>query len=211
MPRLESLVGALDEAYLSAPAFNAQEARAEAFGARAPNDFKHEHQWTDSEDTRNGVFKIDLASHGWLDNGHTLDKHVGKTDEQLAQRQRDQGNPPTPSWPHGKPSVSAASTFETMEQAQRLTQYTIDQNSDEIKAWLTGPPPPSNSDRPENRAWSRNREPPHGSYSGRKWMTASSYGWTSRIASRMAATSCSSQTDSIRHSAPYATSPTSPW
>ncbi|MFJ9183126.1 MULTISPECIES: RNase A-like domain-containing protein [Streptomyces] len=35
-------------------------------------------------------------------NGHTLDKHVGKTDEQLAQRLRDQqSGGPTTAWPHG--------------------------------------------------------------------------------------------------------------
>ncbi|WP_374214436.1 RNase A-like domain-containing protein [Streptomyces sp. Je 1-79] len=41
-------------------------------------------------------------------NGHTLDKHVGKTDEQLAQRLRDQqSGGPTAAWPHGKPSPAA--------------------------------------------------------------------------------------------------------
>ncbi|MFE3374513.1 hypothetical protein [Streptomyces anulatus] len=37
-------------------------------------------------------------------NGHTLDKHVGKADEQLAQRLRyQQSGGPTTAWPHGKP------------------------------------------------------------------------------------------------------------
>lgn len=44
---------------------------------------------------------------------HTLDKHVGKTDAQLAQRLRDQGSAPTAAWPNGKPSIGAASTFAT--------------------------------------------------------------------------------------------------
>ncbi|MEV4975801.1 RNase A-like domain-containing protein [Streptomyces scopuliridis] len=163
VPRLNTLMGPLDEAYLSAPTFHAQEARAESFGARSLNEFKQEHKWTNPEATKNGIYKMDLASHEWLDNGHTLDKHVGKTDEQLAQRLRDQGNPPTASWPHGKPSVGAASTFETVEKAQQLTQYTVDQNSGAIKAWLEGPPPPTNSSRPE----AFEATAPNGEYSGR--------------------------------------------
>lgn len=44
--------------------------------------------------------------------GHTLYKHVGKTDEQLAQRPRDQqGNGPTAAWPHGKPIPGSSSSF----------------------------------------------------------------------------------------------------
>ncbi|MEV1026782.1 RNase A-like domain-containing protein [Streptomyces sp. NPDC050264] len=158
-PKLNALDDALDEAYLSAPTYAAEEARAEAFGTRALNDFKHEQQWTKSGDTQNGVYKLDLANNEWLGGGHTLDKHVGKTDEQLAQRLRDQGNPPTAAWPHGKPSIGAASTFPTAERAQELTQYNIDKNSPAIKNWLDDP----------------NRDPklpltadaPNGEYSGR--------------------------------------------
>ncbi|MGW4564296.1 RNase A-like domain-containing protein [Streptomyces sp. NPDC004561] len=153
----------LDEALRSAPTFVAEDARAEAFGARALNSFKNEHKWTDPNDTKNGVYKIDLASMEWLDGGHTLDKHVGKTDEQLAQRLRDQGNPPTQTWPHGKPSIGAASTFENAEKAQELTQHNIDANSAEITAWLKGPPPPTNGSRPE----SFDGTAPNGEYSGR--------------------------------------------
>ncbi|MEU6505767.1 RNase A-like domain-containing protein [Streptomyces sp. NPDC046942] len=153
----------LDEALRSAPTFVAEDARAEAFGMRALNSFKNEYKWTNPDDTKNGVYKIDLASMEWLDGGHTLDKHVGKTDEQLAQRLRDQGNPPTQSWPYGKPSIGAASTFETVESAQELTQYNIDRNSAEITAWLKGPPPPTNNSRPE----SFDGTAPNGEYSGR--------------------------------------------
>jgi hypothetical protein len=163
VPQLDALMAPLDEAYRSAPRFEAQEARAEAFGKRALNEFKNEHPWTNPEDTRNGVYKIELASHEWMGGGHTLDKHVGKTDEQLAQRLRDQGTPPTNAWPHGKPSVAAASTFTSAERAQELTQYNIDQNSAAITEWLGRPPKAENDDL---------RLPiditaPNGEYSGR--------------------------------------------
>lgn len=142
VPRLDALMAPLDEAHRSAPKFEAQEARAEAFGMRALNEFKKEHRWTDPEDTPKGVYRIDLASSEWLENGHTLDKHVGKSPEQLAQRLRDQGDPPSPTWQHGKPKVGAASSFEDLESAQRYTQYNIDSHSAAIKDWLDGPPPP---------------------------------------------------------------------
>ncbi len=58
--------------------------------------------------------------------------------EQLAQRLRDQGDPATDAWPHGKPKVSAASSFDNLESAQRYTQYNIDQYSGDIKHGLTG-------------------------------------------------------------------------
>lgn len=136
----------LDEALRSAPQFTAEEARAEAFGARALDAFKHQYKWTDPADTKNGVYKIDLASMEWLDGGHTLDKHVGKSPQQLAQRLRDQGDPPTQSWPHGKPSIGGASSFTDLDSAQRFTQYNIDTHSAQITAWLKGPPPPADGD-----------------------------------------------------------------
>ncbi|MFF6995201.1 RNase A-like domain-containing protein [Streptomyces sp. NPDC008313] len=143
---LTGLKGALEEAGLSVPRYSAEEARAEAFGARALNDFKHEQTWSDPDDTKNGVYKLDLASNEWLGGGHTLDKHVGKTDGQLAQRLRDQGGPPTASWPHGKPSIGSASTFTSAASAQELTQYNIDKNSRTIKEWLGRPPKLENGD-----------------------------------------------------------------
>ncbi|MEV5362310.1 RNase A-like domain-containing protein [Streptomyces cellulosae] len=144
VPKLDALMGPLDEAHRSAPKFEAQEARAEAFGARALNDFKDGHPWTDPEDTKKGVYRVDLASSEWLENGHTLDKHVGKTPEQLAQRLRDQGDPPTGSWVHGRPSIGGASTFTDLKSAQRYTQCNIDAHAAEIKAWLDGPPDAAN-------------------------------------------------------------------
>ncbi|MGW3404481.1 RNase A-like domain-containing protein [Streptomyces zhihengii] len=163
VPQMDALMNPLDEAFRSAPRFEAQEARAEAFGRRALNEFKKEHQWTDPEDAKNGIYRVDLASAEWMNNGHTLDKHVGKSDEQLAQRLRDQSQPPTAAWPHNKPTIAAASTFENAEKAQELTQYNVNQNAQAIKAWLDGPPPPTNGSRPE----AFDGTAPQGEYSGR--------------------------------------------
>ncbi|WNM29593.1 RNase A-like domain-containing protein [Streptomyces sp. Li-HN-5-11] len=143
---LAKLKPALEEARLSVPRYAAEEARSEAFGARALNEFRHDRPWAKPEDIKKGIYKIDLAGDEWLDGGHTLDKHVGKSDEQLAQRLRDQGGPPTGTWPHGKPLIGAASTFYSAEQAQKLTQYNIDKNSAEITAWLGRPPKAENND-----------------------------------------------------------------
>ncbi|MGP4088926.1 RNase A-like domain-containing protein [Streptomyces sp. KR55] len=88
---------------------------------------------------------------------------MGKTDEQLAQRLRDQGGPPTNSWPYGKPSIGSASTFTSAERAQELTQHNIDVNSNKIKEWLGRPPSAANDDPKlpiETTA-------PNGEYSGR--------------------------------------------
>ncbi|MFF1452986.1 RNase A-like domain-containing protein [Streptomyces sp. NPDC058274] len=137
---LTKLKSALEEAKRSVPTYAAEEARAEAFGARSLNEFKEESKWTNPEDIKNSVYRVDLASMEWLNDGHTLDKHVGKTSEQLAQRLRDQGDPATPTWRHGKPTVSASSSFDDLNSAQRYTQYNIDSHSSEIKVWLEGPP-----------------------------------------------------------------------
>jgi hypothetical protein len=141
--QFKDMMPALEEAYLSAPRFDAESARAQAFGVRALNEFKPEHMWNDPQGTVNGVYKIDLASHEWLAGGHSVDKHVGKSDEQLAQRLRDQGTHATEDWPHGKPAVGASSSFRNMAEAQKYTQHNIDQNSVKIREWLTGPPPPA--------------------------------------------------------------------
>ncbi|MEV5507760.1 RNase A-like domain-containing protein [Streptomyces orinoci] len=162
VPRLEAHKAPLDEAFRCMPKFEAEEARAEGFGARALVQFKHERKFTHPGDTAKGIYRIDLASDENLDGGHTLDKHVGKTDEQLAQRLRDQGDPPTQTWPYGKPKIGASSAFDDMEAAQRLTQYNIDQNSSGIKAWLDGPPPPQAGDKKDFAA-----DAPNNEYSGR--------------------------------------------
>ncbi|MFI0239077.1 RNase A-like domain-containing protein [Streptomyces sp. NPDC016845] len=133
-PRLTALMGALDEAYHSAPTYAAEEARAEAFGARALNDFKQEHKYTVDGDEKNHFYAIDLANAEGLYGGHSVDKHVGKTDEQLAQRLRDQQI----TRPDGSVRPLAASSFTDLTSAQRLTQGTIDdiENAQKIERWL---------------------------------------------------------------------------
>ena len=126
----------LDEALRSAPTFLAEEARAEAFGGRSMNEFKKEHKLLNGENPIPYKYTIDLAMAEDLGGGHTIDKHVGKTDAQLLQRLRDQANS------SGVPSIPAASSFPDLASAQRYTQYCIRQRSAEIDAWLaTGRPP----------------------------------------------------------------------
>ncbi|MEV8366522.1 RNase A-like domain-containing protein [Streptomyces niveus] len=160
---LDRLMPALDEAHMSVPAYSAQEARGEGFGARALNEFKQKPNYTvPGKHGENHSYPIDLANHEGVNNGHTLDKHVGKTDEQLAQRLRDQGTAPTATWQHGKPSIGGASTFASTEKAQELTQHNMDHNSAKIKEWLDGPPPPTNGDKQPFDSLA-----PNGEYSGR--------------------------------------------
>ncbi|MET9573382.1 RNase A-like domain-containing protein [Streptomyces virginiae] len=87
---------------------------------------------------------LDLGANEYMADGHTLDKHVGKTPEQLAQRLRDQqSNGPTQAWPYGKPKPSASSAFPNYQRAQELTQHNLNQNATAIEAWIKGPPPPA--------------------------------------------------------------------
>ncbi|WP_282082818.1 RNase A-like domain-containing protein [Streptomyces tendae] len=142
VPRLDALMSPLDEAYLSAPKFEAQEARAQGFGMRALEDFKDSQVWLKVDSA--GQYDLNLAANEYLENGHTLDKHVGKTDEQLAQRLRDQQtNGPTQAWPYGKPYPGAASSFPNQQRAEQLTEYNLNQNKAAIEAWIKGPPPPA--------------------------------------------------------------------
>ncbi|MFE9409715.1 RNase A-like domain-containing protein [Streptomyces sp. NPDC006704] len=134
VPQLDALKAPLDEAFRSAPTYAAEEARAEAFGARSLNDFKREHKYTKDLDEKNHYYAIDLANAEGLYDGHSVDKHVGKTDEQLAQRLRDQQI----IRPDGAVRPEAASSFTSMESAQRYTQATLDdfQNAQKVEAWL---------------------------------------------------------------------------
>jgi hypothetical protein len=139
--RMEALKEPLDEAYLSAPKFEAGVARAHGFGMRALEDFKDSQLWLKVDS--NGTYDLNLAANEYMADGHTLDKHVGKTDEQLAQRLRDQqSNGPTQAWPHGKPKPSASSAFPNYQRAEELTEYNLNQNRAAIEAWIKGPPPP---------------------------------------------------------------------
>ena len=129
-PQLRALKPDLEEARLSAPTYHAEEARSEAFGTRALNDFKKEHQWTVPNDSAgNHRYPIDLAGQEYIENSHGVDKHVGKTDAQLVQRLRDQSN------------IPAASTFKDMADAQKYTQLCIDEKQDEIRDYLVSGPP----------------------------------------------------------------------
>ncbi|MFF9398950.1 RNase A-like domain-containing protein [Streptomyces sp. NPDC014744] len=137
--RMEALKEPLDEAYLSAPKFEAGVARAHGFGARALEEFKHEQRWTEAGSNGNHTF--DLASNEYLGGGHTLDKHVGKTDEQLAQRLRDQAEDNN-NWPEQrKPTIGGSSSFKDMGSAQRLTKHNLRAKQSEIDAWLATNPP----------------------------------------------------------------------
>ncbi len=129
VPRMDALMAPLDEAHRSAPTFQAEEARAEAFGARALNEFKPEHKYTvPGEDPKNHFYPLDLAGQEGIGNSHGVDKHIGLTDEQMAQRLRDQGNAPS------------ASAYKDLDTAQRLTQATLDDidNADRIEKWIEG-------------------------------------------------------------------------
>ncbi|MEV7445356.1 RNase A-like domain-containing protein [Streptomyces sp. NPDC091204] len=121
---------------LSAPTYQSEIARAQGFGARSLNEFKQEHSWQrGGESPTPFMYSFDLATNEDLGGGHTLDKHVGKTDEQLLQRHRDQTKP------SGKLELMSASSFADFESAQKYTQYNIRHNTAEIQKWLKNPPP----------------------------------------------------------------------
>lgn len=162
VPQLDALIGPLDEAHRSAPKFEAQEARAEGFGTRALEEFKDSRVWLKVDSA--GKYDLDLAANEYLEHGHTLDRHVGKTDEQLAQRLRDQQSNPTPTqtWPYGKPYPKAASAFPDYRRAEELTEYNLNQNKAAIEAWIKGPPPPG-----EGQVKDFHSTAPNGEISGR--------------------------------------------
>ena len=56
--------------------------------------------------------------------GHTLKKHVGRTDEQLRERLRRERN------------ISAASTYTDLETAERAVGIALEQNQAKIQRWL---------------------------------------------------------------------------
>ncbi|MGA4842431.1 RNase A-like domain-containing protein [Streptomyces sp. G45] len=132
--KLKTLEIELDEALLSAPTFRAEEARAEAYGARSLNEFKKEHSWQRPESPVPYKYSLDLATEEELYGGHSVDKHVGKTDMQLTQRLRDEANG------QGRIGIPGASSFTDLESAQKYTQYNIRSNSAEIDQWLKQPP-----------------------------------------------------------------------
>ena len=143
---IEQQLPKLEEAFRSAPTFRAQEARAESFGARALHEFKREHNYTvPGERKKDHDYPIDLANQEGIDGGHTMDRHVGKTDDQLAQRLRDQQTSRD-----GVIYPKHVSTFKNPSSAQRFTQATIDKNESEIKKWLRDKPDQPTKELPEN-------------------------------------------------------------
>ncbi|MFJ9633544.1 RNase A-like domain-containing protein [Streptomyces sp. NPDC101175] len=143
---INALLPALDEACTSAPTFNAESARAEAFGARALTEFKGDPLYTvPGDDESRHRFPVDLANQEGLAGSHVIDKHVGKTDEQLEQRLRDQAK----MRPDGTIAPIAASTFTDLASAQRYTQSVLDDpnNQQKIANWLAGNPNPARSTR----------------------------------------------------------------
>ncbi|MCX2184285.1 hypothetical protein KV205_27700 [Streptomyces sp. SKN60] len=133
---LNALVWELDFAAQSAPTYQAEIARAQGFGARALNEFKKEHSWQiGGESPSPYMYSLDLATNEGLNGAHTLDKHVGKTDEQLLQRIKDEQRA------NGKFDIRTSSSFSDINSAQKYTQYCIRQNTPEIQDWLKNPPP----------------------------------------------------------------------
>lgn len=55
--------------------------------------------------------------------GHTLSRHVGRTDDQLRQRLRDQ------------PNISAASTYPDRETAELVVGRVLEQQADRVRSW----------------------------------------------------------------------------
>ncbi|QIP85109.1 hypothetical protein GLX30_14950 [Streptomyces sp. Tu 2975] len=127
VPKLNALMEPLHEAFRSAPTFKSEDARAQAFGARALNDFKPQHHFTvPGVDPDNIYYPMDLANQEGLYGSHPIDKHVGLDDDQLRMRLRDQAGAP------------AASSFPDLASAQRFTQATLqnDANENRIADWI---------------------------------------------------------------------------
>ncbi|MFF8606224.1 RNase A-like domain-containing protein [Streptomyces sp. NPDC015346] len=127
--RLNKLIPPLEEAYRAVPTYQAEQARAQAFGARSLNDFKPEHRFAvPGEDADNQFFPLDLTSQEGLYGSHPIDKHVGLTDDQLRMRLRDQSGAPS------------ASTFTDLESGQRYTQAVLNDvdNVQRIEKWIEG-------------------------------------------------------------------------
>ncbi|MGR2741101.1 RNase A-like domain-containing protein [Billgrantia sp. Q4P2] len=68
-----------------------------------------------------------LVFHENLD-GHTIRRHVGKTDEQLLQRFETESD------------ILGSSTYPDLETAQRAVGDVLSRNSDRIQDWLTNSP-----------------------------------------------------------------------
>ncbi|MET9949959.1 RNase A-like domain-containing protein [Streptomyces sp. NPDC006339] len=123
---VKKLLEPLREASRAVPTFQAQSARAEAFGARSLFEFDRSIvPLNEQSRDPNNRFGIDLASMEWETNpfqppppeplrpgkdAHTIDRHVGLTADQLRMRVRDQGVDASafPDLPVAQKSVQAA-------------------------------------------------------------------------------------------------------
>ncbi|MFG2292885.1 RNase A-like domain-containing protein [Streptomyces sp. NPDC048603] len=138
--KVKGLLEPLREASRAVPTFQAQSARAEAFGARSLFEFDRSIVPLNeqSRDPSNR-FGIDLASMEWETNpfqppppeplkpgkdAHTIDRHVGLTPDQLRMRVRDQG--------------VDASAFPDLPAAQKHVQAALNDpdNIETIKQWM---------------------------------------------------------------------------
>ncbi|MFF9194433.1 RNase A-like domain-containing protein [Streptomyces sp. NPDC014779] len=137
---VKKLLEPLREASRAVPTFTAQEARAEAFGARSLFEFDRSIVPLNEQSRDPNVrFGIDLASMEWERNdfqppngplrpgleAHTVDKHIGLTPEQLMHRLRDQGG-------------ADASTFRDLPSAQQYVQTAVNDPSrkTELETWM---------------------------------------------------------------------------
>ncbi|MFG3252216.1 RNase A-like domain-containing protein [Streptomyces sp. NPDC048172] len=131
--RLRRNIPKLEEAQRAAPTFRSQSARAQAFSARSLNEFKREHKYQVSgENPKDHYYPIDLTTEEGLHGAHSVDKHVGKRDSQLASRLRDQEN------------IDAASSYKNLKDAQKYTQQVLDDdgNMEKIERFINKQPPP---------------------------------------------------------------------
>ncbi|MCP2342537.1 RNase A-like domain-containing protein [Actinomadura rupiterrae] len=126
------LLKALEDAAKRVPTLQAMEAQAESVGDRAMHDFKYP-GLRGSDPGGKGAdgrfkppdqikFPIDLAGQeGGPDSTHVIDKHVGKSDDQLKQRLAAQ------------PGLQNASSFNSLSEAQRYVQEAINSPEGERK------------------------------------------------------------------------------
>lgn len=81
-------------------------------------------------DARAGTAPYDLAADEAV-GGHTIERHVGKTDRELADRLR------------REPQISAASTYTDLDTARRVVGLAVAQSRSRIQTWASrsGPRP----------------------------------------------------------------------
>lgn len=116
-----SLLKELQEASRRTPTLQAMEAQAESVGDRAMHDFNYPGLNTGDAPGKGSQgrplpgatpYGIDLAGQEGQDDAHVIDKHVGKTDEQLTQRTQMEN--------------VTSSSFKNLDEAQHYVQSAID-------------------------------------------------------------------------------------